>query len=152
MERHGDDPCTSSEGSTGKHRHQPAYRHTHARSWRSQLRPGRSSRRRPALRHSPPHQLHNTSAKTCRLQIILNKQFKKVIGFTEFGKSYHFFMNIVLFFCFYKIKSYLCITFWFATTRLIGNPVRIRNRPATVIPTKLIDIMSLSDCMTGRRR
>ncbi len=42
--------------------------------------------------------------------------------------------------------------FWFAALRLIGNPVRIRNRPATVIPSKLTDIMSLPERPAGRRR
>lgn len=42
-------------------------------------------------------------------------------------------------------KKYLPLRqFWFAATRLIGNPVKIRDRPATVIPKQPIDKMSLS--------
>ena len=48
-------------------------------------------------------------------------------------------------------KNFLILqTFWFAALRIIGNPVKIRNRPATVIPTKLISILPLSARFDGK--
>lgn len=67
--------------------------------------------------------------------------------------------KIALFFadiCGVKKLMYFCGTFWFVATRLKGNPVKFRNRPATVSPTNahrlICHCQSTALSVMGRRR